>query len=121
MKMAIEIAKILFRTLSAEGVVFDLGVFRSLESAYVRTAEDTITRYNADALIDGLKFDRHEEEVAVSAFARAIRLAGDAFMDDPLGQPLIPNWNRITSALPDFLDRLKEAVELDNAVPYAIG
>jgi glucosyl-3-phosphoglycerate synthase len=121
MKMAIEITKILFRTLSAEGVVFHVGVIRSLESAYVRTAEDTITRYNADALIDGLKFDRHEEEAAVGAFARAIRLAGDSFMEDPLGQPLIPNWSRITSALPDFLGRLREAVELDNAVPYSIG
>jgi glucosyl-3-phosphoglycerate synthase len=116
MKMAVDITKILFRTLSADGIVFNLGVFRSLESAYIRTAEDTITRYNADALIDGLHFDRHEEEAAVSAFARAIRLAGDSFMEDPLGQPLIPNWNRITSALPDFLPRLQEAVELDNAV-----
>jgi glucosyl-3-phosphoglycerate synthase len=80
MKMAIEITKILFRTLSAEGMVF-----RSLESAYIRTAEDTITRYNADAWIDGLKFDRHEEEAAVSAFAQAIRLAGDALWKIPWG------------------------------------
>ena len=106
MKMAVDITKILFRTLSAEGVVFNLGVLRSLESAYIRTAEDTITRYNADALIDGLQFDRHEEEAAAGAFAQAIRLAGDSFMEDPLGHPLIPNWNRITSALPDFLSRL---------------
>ncbi len=34
-----------------------------------------------------------------------------------LGQPLIPNGNRITSTLPDFLDRLREAVELDNIIP----
>jgi glucosyl-3-phosphoglycerate synthase len=114
MKMAVDIAKTLFRNLSAEGVVFSAGIFRTLQSTYIRTAEDTITRYHADALIDGLLFDRHEEEVAVETFARSIRLAAEAFLDDPLGIPLIPNWNRITSALPGFLHGLKGAVEADN-------
>jgi glucosyl-3-phosphoglycerate synthase len=115
MKMAVDITKTLFRTLSAEGAVFTSGLFRTLQSTYIRTAEDTITRYHADALIDGLDFDRHEEEVAVETFAQAIRLAADSFTEDPLGTPLIPNWNRITAALPDFLHELKETVEADNA------
>lgn len=114
MKMAVDICKTLFRNLSAEGAVLNSGVFRTLQSLYIRTAEDTITRYQADALIDGLLFDRHEEEVAVEAFARALRLASEAYLEDPLGQPLIPNWNRITAALPDFLEALEDAVELDN-------
>jgi glucosyl-3-phosphoglycerate synthase len=115
MKMAIDITKTVFRMLSAEGAVFSSGVFRTLQSTYIRTAEDTITRYHADALIDGLVFDRHEEEVAVETFSRSIRIAGDGFMDDPLGQPLIPNWNRITAALPTFLEEIRTAVELDNS------
>lgn len=115
MKMAIDIAKTLFRTLSSEGAVFSSGVFRSLETIYIRTAEDTITRYHADALIDGLGFDRHEEEVAVETFAKSIRLAAEAFMEDPLGQPLIPNWNRVIAALPEFLDELREAIDADNS------
>lgn len=114
MKMAIDITKTLVRMLSAEGAIFSSGVFRTLEVNYIRTAEDTITRYNADALIDGLQFDRHEEGVAVEAFAKSIRIAAEAFMEDPLGQPLIPNWNRVTSALPDFLDELRDAVDADN-------
>jgi hypothetical protein len=36
-------------------------------------------------------------------------------MDDPLYSPLIPSRNRVTSAIPDFLDRLRSAVEDDNA------
>jgi glucosyl-3-phosphoglycerate synthase len=36
-------------------------------------------------------------------------------MDDPLGVPLITSWDRVTSALPDILNRLREAVEADNA------
>jgi len=115
LKMTTDICKILFRTLSAEGVVFNEGVFNTLQSTYIRIAEDTITRYHADALIDDLAFDRHIEEVAVETFAKGIRLAAHSFMDDPLGIPLIPNWNRITAALPSFLDELKAMVEEDNA------
>jgi glucosyl-3-phosphoglycerate synthase len=114
MKMAVDITKTLFRTLSAEGVVFQSGVFNTLLSTYIRTGEDTITRYHADALIDGLSFDRHEEEVAVETFTQAIRTAAESFSQDPLGTPLIPNWSRITSALPGFLEELKEAVEADH-------
>jgi hypothetical protein len=29
--------------------------------------------------------------------------------------PQIPNWNRVTSALPKFLEELREAVEADMA------
>ncbi|GBC83471.1 Glucosyl-3-phosphoglycerate synthase [bacterium HR10] len=115
MKMAVDIAKTLFRTLSAEGVVFTSGVFRTLRSTYIRAAEDMISRYHADALINGLFFDRHEEEVAVEAFARALSLAAEAFMEDPLGVPLIPNWNRVTAALPDFFDELLQVVREDNS------
>jgi hypothetical protein len=30
-----------------------------------------------------------------------------------MGAPQIPNWNRVVSALPEFLDELREAVETD--------
>lgn len=115
MRMTVDIAKTLFRTLAAEGVLLSEGVFRPLQAHYVRTAEDTITRYHADAMINGLAFDRHAEEEAVHAFAGGLRLAIESFLADPLGQPLIPNWNRILAAMPDIFARLEEAVEMDNA------
>ncbi len=114
MKMAVDICKTLFRILSAEGTRLDSGLFRALQSTYVRTAEDTITRYQADALIDGLVFDRHQEEVTVECFAKAIRMASESYLSDPLGQPLLPNWNRITAALPGFLEEIQAQVDLDN-------
>jgi glucosyl-3-phosphoglycerate synthase len=51
--------------------------------------------------------------VAVETFSRALRAAGLSFVRDPMGAPLIPNWNRVTSALPDLLGELQEAVEVD--------
>lgn len=113
-KMAIDIAKSIFRTMAAEGIKLDAGLFDTLLSAYVRRAEDTMRHYGADASINGLTFDRHEEELAVQTFVRGIRAAARAFQDDPLGAPLIPNWNRVQSALPNFFDEFNEAVRLDN-------
>jgi len=115
MKMAVDISKALFRILSSEGVTFDRGNMQTLVTRYVRTAEDTITRYHADAMVNGLIFDRHAEETAVETFAQALRVAIEDFFNDPLGTPLIPNWNRISAALPGFLGGLQEAVDADNA------
>ena len=121
LKMCIDIGKSLFRTLAAEGVVFSEGALRALQVHYIRTAQDTITRYHADASINGLTFDRHEEENAVATFARGLKTAAQQYLEDPLGAPLIPNWNRITSAIPDFLNMLNEAVEQDSAIATYAG
>jgi len=113
-KMAIDIAKSVFRTMASEGIKLDAGLFDTLLSAYVRKAEDTLRHYHADAQINGLEFDRHQEEQAVTTFVRGIRAAAKAFQEDPLGAPLIPNWNRIQSAMPNFLEELNEVVRQDN-------
>lgn len=114
LKMSIDIGKNLFRTLASDGLVLTQGILKTLLAHYVKTAEDMIARYHADALINGLQFDRHEEESAVEAFATGVRMASESFFEDPLGIPLIPNWSRITAALPDFLEMLYNAVEEDN-------
>ncbi|MEK7407188.1 MAG: glycosyl transferase [Acidobacteriota bacterium] len=118
-RMACDIAKSLFRTLGAEGVVFTADHFRSLEVRYVRMAQDTIARYYADAMLNGLKFDRHAEEMAVAAFADSLRLAAAEFIADPRGLPLIPNWNRVLAAIPEFLELLQDAVEKDSRLAAA--
>jgi glucosyl-3-phosphoglycerate synthase len=113
-KMAIDIAKSVFRTMAGEGIKLDAGLFDTAQAAYMRHAEDAVRHYSADAAINGLKFDRHEEELAAATFVRSLRAATKGFLDDPLGAPLIPNWNRVQSALPGFLGELNEAVKLDN-------
>jgi len=114
MKMTVDICKSIFRTLASEGVVFSDGLFKSLLVSYLRQAEDTIMKYEADAAINGLKFDRHEEAMAVEAFTRAIAMATQVFMDNPMTTPLIPNWNRVSTAIPDIFEMLKMAVDEDN-------
>ncbi|MGH7902275.1 MAG: glycosyl transferase, partial [Thermodesulfobacteriota bacterium] len=75
---------------------------------------DTMRRYSDDAVINDLLFDMHSEGVAIETFVKALRIASKSFLEDPLGSPLIPNWNRVTSAIPDILEQLKRAVEKDN-------
>lgn len=115
MKMAIDIAKSLFRNLATEGISFNGGDFRSLVVSYSRQAGDTIRQYSADAAINHMQFDRHSEGKTVDTFARSLQIATQEFMEDPLGVPLIPAWNRVISAMPDFPDRLREVVESDAA------
>ncbi len=113
-RMAVDIAKHLFRTLASEGVSISDGFFKSVKAAYLREAQDAIRKYDDDARINGLSFDRHAEGTAVDVFAKSIEIAARTVIEDPLGTPLIPNWNRVTSAIPEFLDRFRAAVEEDN-------
>jgi len=115
LKMCTDISTSLFTTLSSEGVQFSESLFNTLYVTYLRIAQDAIKMYNDDAAINGLFFDRHAEGLAVETFVQGIRIASQKFLEDPLGSPLIPNWNRVTSAIPDFLDQLELAVEEDNA------
>jgi len=115
LKMCTDISTSLFTTLSSEGVQFSESLFNTLFVTYLRIAQDTIKMYNDDADINGLFFDRHAEGLAVETFVQGIRIASQKFLEDPFGSPLIPNWSRVTSAIPDFLDQLELAVEEDNA------
>ncbi|HEX9757552.1 MAG TPA: glycosyl transferase [Nitrospiria bacterium] len=114
MKMSTDIAKSLFRNLAIEGVILDEGLFKNLGIAYLRSAQDTIKKYEDDAAINSFYFDRHEERLAVEAFTRAIKSAGEEYLADPVGVPLISNWVRPTSAIPNFFERLLKAVKKDN-------
>jgi glucosyl-3-phosphoglycerate synthase len=113
-KMCVDICKSIFRTLASEGIVFSDGFFKTLVATYVRTAQDMLKRYQDDAAVNGLFFDRHEESLAVETFTNGIRKAAETITEDPLGVPLIASWDRVTSAIPDILDKIKDAVEEDN-------
>jgi glucosyl-3-phosphoglycerate synthase len=113
-KMCVDISKSIFRTLASEGIVFSDGFFKTLVATYVRTAQDMLKRYEDDAAINGLFFDRHEESLAVDTFTNGIKKAAELITEDPLGVPLIASWDRVTSAIPDILGMIKKAVDEDN-------
>ncbi len=114
MKMSIDITKTIYTTMASAGTIFNEGFFRTLSITYLRTAHTFIEKYEADSLINGLHFDRHMEAKAVEAFTKGLKIAGDQFLEDPSGSPLIPNWSRVISAIPDFFEKLIDTVKKDN-------
>jgi len=115
-RMARDIGKTILRTLAMEGVVFGKAFYTSLKVSYLRMAQDTVRSYHDDAAVNGLDFDRHTESLAVEVFTGALSEACEDFNADPLRFTGLPNWNRITAAIPDFLERYRQAVDEDNSV-----
>ena len=113
-KMSIDIIKTLIKKLATQGNSFSLETFRSIKATYYRNALDMIDIYRSDALMNGLKYDSHMEEKAVELFALNIMKAGESFFENPMDTPFIPTWSRVNSAIPNFMHRLKQKVELDN-------
>ncbi len=113
-RMSIDIIKTFIKKLATQGHSFSRENFRSLKATYYRSALDLIDIYRSDAQMNGLKFDSHIEEKAVELFAINIMKAGEAFYLNPMDTPFIPTWSRVKSAIPDFLDRLQDAVNEDN-------
>jgi glucosyl-3-phosphoglycerate synthase len=112
-RMAREVCTHLLRTLAAAGTVLSTGLFKSLLAAYQREAEDAVA--DSYAVINGLNYDRHQEEIDVHTFSRALRTAIDEFQADPAGPPLVPNWARVWAGVSDASARLRAAVEEGSA------
>ncbi|CUH77700.1 Glucosyl-3-phosphoglycerate synthase [Tritonibacter multivorans] len=114
-RMSTDICKAIFRKLAADGTVFTPNVFRTLKATYYRSALDLLEAYEHDAVMNGLKMDRHGEEKLIELFANNIVTAGQVFLENPHETPFIPNWNRVHAADPSLLGDLKAAAAADEA------
>ena len=115
-KMSVDITKAIIRKLASQGEKFSMSIFRSLKATYYREALDFVQIYKKDALMNDYDIDVHEEETAVELFAKNIMTAGQVFLDSPMESPNIPTWSRVDTAIPNFLDDLRNAVKKDNEV-----
>lgn len=114
-RMSSDIAKALYRKLATHGVVLTPETIRTVKAVYLRNALDSVERFYFDAQINGLAYDRHEEEKTVEVFVEAIITAGERYLANPMEVPFMPTWNRVRAAFPDFLADFHEAVEADHA------
>jgi len=114
LKMATDIAKTLFRVLSQDGIEMSHAFFQTILTTYIQEAWSAIEKYNGLALINGLKYDRNEEFEVVEAFVETLKKGINEFRKDPVGIPMLSAWVRINAALPDFSQRMANAVGLDN-------
>lgn len=115
-KMSIDITKTLIRKLAAQGDTFTYNTLRTLKATYYRTALDLLEIYHNDAKINGLELNINEEEIAIELFSNNIIIAGQEFLDNPNQNPLITNWNRVETAMPDVKSRFLDIVESDSKI-----
>lgn len=113
-RMSVDIVQSLLRKMATMGVPLTSDSFRVLKATYYRNALDMMEIYSDEAIMNGLKFDQHNEEAAVEMFTQTILEAGHAFTERPNDKPFIPSWSRVRSAFPDILQQIYQAVEEDN-------
>lgn len=109
--MATDVVAALFGHLSSMGVDATDEDARRLAATYGAVAEQRLTQYRADALLNGLSYDVHSEQDAVRRFERVVAQAAKV-SDRSI---VAPTWSAVDAAMPDFLERLEKSVEADNA------
>ncbi|MHC1567308.1 MAG: glucosyl-3-phosphoglycerate synthase [Candidatus Syntropharchaeia archaeon] len=98
----------LLRTLTeTDGINVSEDFLLSLQVLYGRLAQDKVRQYHADAICNGLNYDRHQEETNVEKFAKVITNSGKKYLKNPAASQL-PDWIRAISAMPDLKERLRE-------------
>jgi glycosidase len=114
-KMSSDIAKSLYRKMATQGEVFSAERIRTIKATYYRIALDLVDSYHNDAVMNGLKYDRHTEGLAVEAFAQNVMQAGHDFLnpENSMETPFMPSWSRVQAAVPDIMEQLLEAVDED--------
>ncbi|MFT5882067.1 MAG: sucrose phosphorylase [Crocinitomicaceae bacterium] len=114
-KMSCDISKSIFRKMATQGEVFSTERIRTIKATYYRIALDLADSYHNDAVMNGLKYDRHTEGLAIEAFAENVMQAGHDFLnpENSMETPFMPSWNRVQSAVPDIMQQLLDAVEGD--------
>ena len=114
-KMTKDIAKAMFRALGKEGVLLSGDLLaNTLPLRYQQMAEAMVARYRADAVINGLEYNRHIEESSIEVFAQSLTEAAHEFLANPLGEAPLASWDRVADAAPDVFERLVSAAELDD-------
>lgn len=115
-RMSGDICKALIRKLAVNGTVFSPELIRTLKACYYRTALDMLDHYYSDAVMAGLRLDRHEESQTIELFAQNLIHAGEDFLANPNASPFIPSWSRVISAFPNILSSLTDAVDGDATI-----
>jgi glucosyl-3-phosphoglycerate synthase len=113
-KMSGDIFRSLLRVLIEEDhIQISRPFLLSLRVLYQKHAQDCVRKYHADALINGITYDRHLEETMVENFSKELMIAGNDYMMKPVGARL-PDWLRTISARINIREELLEIVEKQN-------
>ena len=97
-RMVVDIAKFYLNHIRSNGVPLDDGFVDMLLHTYYNRSLDFIKRYSDDAEVNGLVYDRYQEEQIVRYFRGFLWTAWEQ-IKGPHESTLIPSWNRVHLSL----------------------
>jgi len=113
-RMVVDIAKFYLNYVRAHGFALDDATVDMILHSYYENALGFIKSYSDDSEVNGLVYDRYEEELTVQYFRGFLWTAWEQ-IKGPHVSTLIPSWNRVLYSIPGIYAQLLEAVEKDNA------
>jgi glucosyl-3-phosphoglycerate synthase len=120
-RMVVDIAKFYLNYMRSHGFAINDSTIDMILHTYYETALAFVKSYSDDAEINGLNYDRHQEELTAEFFRGFIWTAWEQTMGPrqstliPSRQStLIPSWNRVLYSVPGIYSQVLEAVEADN-------
>ncbi len=113
-RMVVDIAKFYLNHIRSHGVPLEDSFVEMIRHTYYQRALVFIKRYSDDAEVNGLRYDRHREEITAHHFQDFLWEAWQQCRAEA-GGTLIPSWNRVLYSFPEVYGELLEAVALDNA------
>ncbi len=113
-RMVVDIAKFYLNYVRAHGFALDDSTVDMILHSYYENALGFIKSYSDDAEVNGLVYDRNEEELTVQYFRGFLWTAWEQ-IKGPHVSTLIPSWNRVLYSISGIYSQLLEAVEKDNA------
>ena len=113
-RMVVDIGKFYLNYMRSHGVPLDDAFVDMIRHTYYENAKNYIKVYSDDAEINGLGYERHEEELSARYFRDFLGTAWDQCKESRDGTQ-IASWNRVLYGVPGIYDRILEAVEAENA------
>lgn len=113
-RMVVDIAKFFLSHVRSHGVPLEDSFVDMVRHTYYQRALVFIKRYSDDAEVNGLRYDRHREEITAHHFQDFLWEAWQQCRAET-GGTLIPSWNRVLYSFPEVYGKLLEAVTRDNA------
>jgi len=115
-RMAMDIAGAFYRRLAMAGEELSPRVVSALEASFARNAESLADRYRQDAEMNGYSVDAAADESLIEIYRGAILASAHRHLSSPDAETLMPSWSTVIDTVPEAMDSLVAAVDLDNEV-----
>ena len=96
-KMCTEILSSVLRgVMEHQGQTLTSSQVSTLEVLYKRIGDDRVMQFGLDSAINGLPYNRHDEQLSIQRFGKLLRPAIVDFLEKPVKHQL-PSWARVIS------------------------